>query len=149
PGADPGVLDPVARTSAALQASVPAAWLADLGVQVVIVPGTLSLSNIDGTLKIGLVAATGGWGTLRFVVVHEWAHQVAFHYGSQAHAGAPPDGFPYAGDHAQEVWADCVARGLTGVSLGTDGLYPECGADLAAWARAWLGDGPAGRARTR
>jgi len=145
---DPGPSNPRSRALAALSVSVPSAWAAAVPVHVTVVPGSTSQSSEGGVIRLGAGQLVGSWDHARFIATHEWGHQLAFLYGSQAFFGAPPDGFPYHGVHPEEVWADCVARGLTGVSWPTYGLYPQCDAGLAGWARVWLGAGPGARPRT-
>jgi|SRR5581483_371327 len=134
------------RATAALAASVPRDWAQAVPVHIEIVPGNTSLSSPGGLIRLGRGQMEGSWDHARFIASHEWGHQLAFRYGDQAFAGAPPAGFPYGGVHPEEVWADCVARTLTGVSWPTYGQYPVCDAGLAGWAGRWLAPGPSARA---
>jgi hypothetical protein len=145
---DPGTADLHARAVAALAVSVSRAWGAAVSVKITVIDGNTSWSSSGGVIRFGRGQLVGSWDHARFIATHEWGHQVAFLYGSQADFGAPPDGFPYHGRHPEEVWADCVARTLTGLSWPTDRTYPRCDADLAGWAGSWLAPGPGARTRT-
>ncbi|HET7489789.1 MAG TPA: hypothetical protein VFJ85_17815 [Acidimicrobiales bacterium] len=132
-----------ARARSILQSRVPADWLAAVPVRIALVPGNTSLAQ-RGLLLMGTRSLAGR--NALFLTVHEWGHEVAYLYGTQASAGAPPAGFPYAGPRPEETFADCVANALTGARLATDGTYAFCSAGLAAWVAGWLATGPASHA---
>jgi hypothetical protein len=147
----PGPVDPggsgVARALAVLDADVPAAWRAAIAPRVESRSGNTSWARTDGVLEFGNFHLAGDWQHLRTVVTHEFGHLIAYRYGSQAFLGAAPPGFGYAGPHPEEMWADCVARAVTGNVDPSHGLEP-CGGAPLEFARAFLAAGPAAHART-
>ncbi len=110
---------------------VPARWLAAVPVHFLVIPGQTSWSSWGGLIEIGDWHLTSSVARARNVITHEWGHQVAWLYGSDAYNGAPPTGFPYSGHSPEEQWADCVAEALTGTSYPTGGLGPCPSAALA------------------
>ena len=55
-----------------------------------------------------------GLDPLGAIMGHEFGHQVAFGYGTQAELGAAPEGWPPSGEIPVERWADCVSNTFTG-----------------------------------
>jgi hypothetical protein len=138
---DPGTGDLVARSQAALESVVPGNWRQALPVTLSIIEGPTSLSWTDGRIEVGSVHATGDWTRLQAVMGHEFGHQVGFHYGSQAHLGAAPEGWPPSGEvPPEEAWADCVS--------GSYIAYYPCGGSSQPWTVDWLAPGPDAHPRT-
>lgn len=133
-------VDLVAKARGILAAEVPSDWLAALPVDITLIPGRTNYA-LRGQLQLATRSLRGRNAV--FLTVHEWGHEVAYQYGTQAFSGAPPTGFPYAGPHPEEVFADCVANALTGATLATGGAFPFCSPDQSAWAGGWLATGPA------
>jgi hypothetical protein len=143
---DPGGAG-VARAQAILNADVPAAWLAAIAPRVTAAPGTTSWGRTDGELQFGTSHLAGDWQHLRVVVTHEFGHLIAYRYGSQQFLGAAPTGFPPTASRPEELWADCIARALTGNIDPSHNLAPCDGAALN-FAEAFLAAGPSAQPRT-
>ncbi|MFL6203920.1 MAG: hypothetical protein ACJ739_01070, partial [Acidimicrobiales bacterium] len=138
---DPGTGDLVGRAKAALESVVPGSWRQAVPVTLAIIEGSTSLSWTDGHIDVGTVHATGDWTRLQAVMGHEFGHQVGFRYGSQAHVGAAPTGWPPSGEvPVEEAWADCVS--------GSYISYYPCGGSSQPWTVDWMAAGPAGHPRT-
>ena len=137
---DPGTGDLVARSQAALESVIPAAWRQALPVTLSIIEGPTSWSGSDGTIQVGSVHATGEWARLQALMGHEFGHQVGFNYGSQAEPGAAPTGWPPSEGVPVEAWADCVS--------GSYITYYPCGASSQGWTIDWMAPGPAAYPRT-
>jgi hypothetical protein len=129
-----------------LREVIPARWLAVLPVTIAVIPGTTSWSSWDGLIQIGDWHLFHAVDRAKNTLAHEWAHQVAWHYGTDAYNGAPPAGFPYAGPSPQEQFADCVAQALTGTVYPSAGLG-ACPADALTFTQQFLGAGPGPRLR--
>ena len=138
---DPGPVG-IDRADAALRASVAPPWLALVDPPLVSIPGATSLAWYDDNWRglrseISEYHLASSWDHLRFVVVHEWAHHVAFDYGSRAYPGAPPAGFPSAGGNQAERWADCAATAITGHSWTPPG-HGSCTAEQLQFTTDWF-----------
>ena len=131
---------------ALLREVVPARWLAALPVQVTVIGGKTSWSSWGGLIEIGDWHLTSSVERAKSVLAHEWAHQVAWHYGTDEYNGAPPAGFPYNGPIPEEMWADCVAQALTGWSNPSHGLG-GCPGAAVSFASSFLAAGPGPRLR--
>lgn len=118
------VTDLLAYGNQLLREVVPARWLAVVPARVEVIAGNSSWSNWSGLIEIGDWHLTRSVAKAKNVLAHEWAHQVAWRYGTDAYNGAPPAGFPYNGPLAEEQWADCVAEVLSGVQYPSSGLAP-------------------------
>jgi hypothetical protein len=125
---------------------IPARWLAVLPVSVEVIAGTTSWSSWDGLIQIGDWHLFHAVDRAKNTLAHEWGHQVAWHYGTDAYNGAPPAGFPYAGPTPQEQWADCVAQALTGTIYPSPGLG-ACPSAALGFTRQFLDAGPGPRLR--
>jgi hypothetical protein len=126
--------------------TIPARWLAAVPVSVHVIAGTTSWSNWSGLIEIGDWHLYSSEARARSTLAHEWGHQVAWHYGSDAYNGAPPTGFPYAGPTPEEQWADCVAQALTGTSYPSRGLG-ACPTAALGFTQQYLAAGPGTRLR--
>lgn len=146
--ADPGTADHLARGDAALASAVPAAWREAIPVTFTEIAGTTSLSYDDGTIELGTYHLTGTWEHLQDVTAHEFGHQIAYDYGTQAELGAAPEGWPISGSTPVERWADCVARSFSGIASGSHGMTP-CDGESYTWTYDWLAPGPSAHPRTR
>jgi hypothetical protein len=142
------VNDPVPAASATpeyalslIQQVVPARWLAAVPVRFQVIAGKTSWSSWGGLIEIGDWHLLSSVARARNVITHEWGHQVAWLYGSDAYNGAPPTGFPYSGGNPEEQWADCVAEALTGTSYPTGGLGP-CPSDALSFTSAFFSRAP-------
>jgi hypothetical protein len=140
PAAEPTAADddPIARAEAALAAVVPARWRSAVPVRFVIIAGSISRSHDDGLIEVATGHLDGPLPRLQFVLAHELGHQLAYRFGTGAYLGAGPAGFPAAGAHPEEYWADCVATAFTGTALEGH----DCAPDALAFTTAWLGAGP-------
>lgn len=125
---------------------IPARWLAVLPVQVNVIAGKTSWSSWGGLIEIGDWHLTSSVTRAKNVLAHEWGHQVAWHYGTDAYNGAPPAGFPYGGPIPEEMWADCVAQALTGWPNPSHGL-DRCPGVALAFTSSFLAAGPGPRLR--
>lgn len=125
---------------------IPAAWLAVLPVRVEVIAGQTSWSSWDGLIQIGDWHLFQTAARAKNTLAHEWGHQVAWHYGTDAYNGAPPAGFPYDGRSAEEQFADCVAEVLTGTSYPSGGLG-ACPGDARSFTEQYLAAGPGRRLR--
>jgi hypothetical protein len=125
---------------------VPPRWLAALPVSVRVIGGKTSWSNWNGLIEISDWHLFHAVDRARNTLAHEWGHQVAWHYGTDAYEGAPPAGFPYRGRTPEEQWADCVAEVLTGTVYPSSGLG-ACPSDALAYTRAFLDAGPGPKLR--
>lgn len=137
PGGPPG-----ARVAAAFVAAVPPEWRAAIPVKLSLRQGSQSRAYTDGEVEVALAHATGEWPRLLAITAHEFAHQLAFRRGTGAYLGAPPAGWEHDGGPAAEVWADCVAKALTGYDLRSYG-GPPCSGRALESASAYLAAGPA------
>lgn len=126
--------------------AVPAAWAAAIVPTFEVIPGSVSWASSTGQISIA-AQHLRSFDLLADVVAHEFGHLIAFRYGSQAYAGAPPAGWPAPEVRPEETWADCVQRVFVGRSNPTHGLEPCEGAQLTS-ARAWLEQGPGAHPRT-
>jgi hypothetical protein len=137
------------RAQSAMNSAVPYAWRKALPkVKVVsVIRGYSSYSTRYRGIKIGTYHAQRPWSNLKSVMGHEFAHHIAFHYGSRRTYGAPPTGFPQATRSTVETWADCVTTAFTGTRYKY-GNVPPCNARALAWTKAWLKKGPSGHRRT-
>lgn len=144
---DPGAADPLARGNAAMTSAVPTAWHDALPVTLAQISGTTSLSYTDGRIEMGTYHLTGPWDHLQDVSAHEFGHQIAYNYGTQAELGAAPEGWPSSGSTPVERWADCVSRSFSGIASGSHGMSPCDGASYT-WAFDWLAPGPSAHPRT-
>lgn len=129
------------RAQAALERAVPARWLADITVDVAVVDGDLSWASVNGLIEISRGTAAGDPDHLADVMAHEFAHLIAFAYGTWDYPGAAPEGWPAPATRPEEVWADCVQTVFTGRVNPSHGLAP-CGDAQLAWAADWLAAGP-------
>lgn len=129
-----------------LREVIPARWLAVLPVSVEVIPGKTSWSSWDGLIQIGDWHLFHAVDRAKNTLAHEWGHQVAWHYGTDAYNGAPPAGFPYSGALPQEQWADCVAEALTGTSYPSGGLG-RCPGPALGFTQQFLAAGPGTRLR--
>ena len=143
PAPAPSSGDPLAYAVGVLQQVVPARWLAAVPVRISLIDGDTSWSYDDGTMDLSVTHLSSD-SIARFTLAHEWGHQVAWKYGTNAYNGAGPAGFPYAGALPEEMWADCVGVSLSGVAQHSHGL-PGCSADALAFTSSWLAAGPPGR----
>jgi len=134
--------------ASAYEAAVPAAWRNAIEVRFEIIEGDYSWAHTNGLIQIAADHADREPTVVADVVVHEFGHLVAFRYGTQAYAGAPPEGWPAPSNLPQEAWADCVQRSFTGRATGSHGLAP-CDGERLRWASTWLAEGPAAHPRTR
>lgn len=137
--AAPVAQDLTGRAIAALQSAVPARWLGAVSPSVVIIPGVTSWSVTDGRIKMARYHGGGPWLRLRAVIAHEWGHQAAFRYGTNAYPGAPPTGWPYNGAGPAEAWADCVAKALTGMNPHRN---DTCVGEPLDFVARWIAAGP-------
>lgn len=126
------------------QTSVPPVWRDAITVSFEIIPGNASYAWPSGRIQVSLTHLLGGLPQLRTTLAHEFGHLIAYRYGSQAHAGAPPSGWPYSGAQPNEAWADCVAQVFTGIADASHGL-PLCPAATLSWTATWLAAGPGAR----
>lgn len=136
------------RVASAYEAAVPAVWRNAIEVRFEIIEGDYSWAHTNGLIQIAADHADREPTVVADVVVHEFGHLVAFRYGTQAYAGAPPEGWPAPSNLPQEAWADCVQRSFTGRATGSHGLAP-CDGERLRWASTWLAEGPAAHPRTR
>jgi hypothetical protein len=120
---------------------VPARWLAVLPVSVEVISGKTSWSNWSGLIQIGDWHLFHSVDRARNTLAHEWGHQVAWHFGTDAFNGAGPAGFPYEGRTPAEQWADCVAQALTGTVYPSSGLG-ACPGPALAFTQQFLAAGP-------
>jgi hypothetical protein len=125
---------------------VPARWLAAVPVRFQVIPGNTSWSSWGGLIEVGEWHLTSSVARAKNVLTHEWGHQVAWLYGTDAYNGAPPAGFPHSGSNTEEQWADCVAEALTGTSYPTGGLG-RCPGDALAFTAAFFARAPGPRLR--
>lgn len=126
--------------------AVPAAWRRAITASFEVIPGSTSWASSTGRISI----AEDHMATsdlLVDVIAHEFGHLIAFRYGSQEYAGAPPAGWPAPADRPEEAWADCVQRVFLGRSNPSHGLPPCEGEQLRA-AQRWLDQGPDAHTRT-
>ena len=149
PGGDPGVRNLHHRLDVAYISALPAAWrsavpIASLGLT----DGVSSLSWPSGVTVVARIHATGRFTRLQSVLAREWAHHLAFAYGTRAYSGARPAGFPQRTRAGQETWADCVSWAAVGRQYRYDNV-PPCSAGALRWTRQWLASGPGGHRRTR
>ncbi|MEN3272846.1 MAG: hypothetical protein V7636_1607 [Actinomycetota bacterium] len=138
--APPPTTDLVQRANDALTSVIPAQWLADVHPWLVLIEGSTSWSSTTGRIRVARFHAAGPYERLRAIMAHEWGHQAAFTYGTHAYLGAPPEGWPHAGNGEAEVWADCVAQTLTGTN--PSGHVGECDSAALQFTRDWLARGP-------
>ncbi len=124
--------------------SVPSVWRNAITVSFEVIPGNASYAWPSGRIQVSLTHVLGGLPQLRTTLAHEFGHLIAYRYGSQARAGAPPSGWPYSGSQPNEAWADCVAQVFTGIADASHGL-PLCPAATLAWTSTWLAAGPGKR----
>jgi hypothetical protein len=129
-----------------LRQVIPARWLAALPVSVHVISGKTSWSNWNGLIEIGDWHLFHDVPRAKNTLAHEWGHQVAWHYGTDAYEGAPPAGFPYGGRTPEEQWADCVAQALTGTVFPSSGLG-ACPSDALAFTQSFLAAGPGPKLR--
>lgn len=134
------------RVARALTGAVPGAWRAAVPVAFEIVPGSTSWASTTGRISVAADHLRSP-ELLADVLAHEFGHLIAFRYGTQVYAGAPPAGWPAPAHRPEEAWADCVQRVFLGRSNPSHGLAPCSGAQLAAAAE-WLGQGPSAHLRT-
>ncbi|WP_436794145.1 hypothetical protein [Actinospongicola halichondriae] len=132
PSIDPGPAAGLERARAAIEAYVPARHRDRVDYVLEWIPGNTSWAWPNRLVQIGAGQADDSWDHIAFVAVHEIGHLVAYEYGTNAYLGAPPTGFPGAGN-AAEVWADCYAFALTGFEWDM-----HCNADQKAWTRNWI-----------
>jgi hypothetical protein len=125
---------PAEHLQASFEATVPAAWRADITVQLESIDGSTSWGWPTGLIQVGTAHLTRGEDTLRTTLAHEFGHLIAYAYVSQAFHGAAPAGWPAYGNEPAEAWADCVARAFTGVDLPSHGL-PSCAGGCAVVGR--------------
>jgi hypothetical protein len=137
---------PAEHLQASFEATVPAAWRADITVQLESIDGSTSWGWPTGLIQVGTAHLTRGEDTLRTTLAHEFGHLIAYAYVSQAFHGAAPAGWPAYGNEPAEAWADCVARAFTGVDLPSHGL-PSCAGAALSWAATWLAAGPSAHQR--
>lgn len=142
PSDDPGLVG-LERARVALRVSLPPAWVGHIEPPLQEISGYTSLAWYDASFRslrtdISTGHLTGDWDHLRFVMVHEWAHHVAFAHGSRAFPGAPPNGFP-AGNasNVAERWADCAAVAITGHEFIARG-HAACQAEQRQFAADWF-----------
>ncbi|MGH9185015.1 MAG: hypothetical protein ACRD0U_04230, partial [Acidimicrobiales bacterium] len=143
PPPEPPTSGSLARALSALVQSIPAEWLAALPVDLSLRTGSISYAYPTGVIEISEGHAISRWSTLVLVTTHEFGHQIAYRYGTQAYFGAAPEGWPYAGASPEERWADCVAIVFTGPNR-----YASCPDDALAWTADWLAAGPAAHSLT-
>jgi hypothetical protein len=124
-----------------IQQVIPAAWLAAVPVHIDVIAGKTSWSSWGGLIEVGDWQLMSTVGRARFTLAHEWGHQAAWRYGTDAFNGAAPAGFPYAGPMPEEQWADCVAQALLGTSYPSGGLG-ACPSAALTFTAAWLHAGP-------
>lgn len=136
------------RVDRALVAGVPDVWRSAIVPRIEIVEGSTSWAHTNGTIQIARTHTEVRPEALADLVAHEFGHLIAFRYGSQAYAGAPPKGWPAPQHLPQEAWADCVQRAFTGRATGTHGQAP-CEGPPLQWAAEWLAQGPSAHPRTR
>jgi hypothetical protein len=125
---------------------VPAAWRSAITVRFVVIDGSTSWADHDGSISIGR-QILGRTQLLRVTIAHEFGHLIAFRHGSQAFNGAAPTGWPSYSGVPEEAWADCVSRVFTGVDDASHGL-PSCDGGSLSWTAAWLAQGPAAHPQT-
>jgi hypothetical protein len=124
---------------------VPGSWLSAVPVHFEIIAGKTSWSSFGGLIEVGDWQLTSSVGRAKFTLAHEWGHQLAWKYGTDAYNGAGPAGFPYNGPIPEEQWADCVGQALTGTSYPSGGLH-GCPSDSLAFTSQFLSAGPPGPA---
>lgn len=134
------------RVERAYITAVPADWRGAITPTFEIISGSTSWASSTGRISIASDHLRS-FDVLVDVVAHEFGHLIAFRYGSQAYAGAPPAGWPAPSERPEEAWADCVQRVFLGRSNPSHGLPPCDGEQLSA-ARSWLEQGPGAHART-
>ncbi len=121
----------------AYNTGVPGAWRARINVRFEIIEGSTSWAHSNGVIAIGSNHANGNFNHLVDVVAHEFGHQVAYRFGSQAYPGAAPEGWPAPPQRPEEAWADCVQTAFTGRINPSHGL-PPCAGEQRSWAANWL-----------
>ena len=67
-----------------IQQVVPARWLVAVPVHFQVIPGNTSWSSWGGLIEIGDWHLTSSVSRARNVLAHEWGHQVAWLYGTDA-----------------------------------------------------------------
>lgn len=138
---EPVRASPQSRVEQVFHASVPAAWRAVVPARLSVIPGSTSWAWGDDRIEVSRFHAEGSTSHLAVVLTHEFGHLIAFRYGSGAHVGAGPAGWPAATSNPAEHWADCVQQVFTGTVSPSHGL-PACSGDQLAWARQFLNAGP-------
>jgi hypothetical protein len=136
------------RVERSFEAAVPGAWRLAVPVRLAISDGQYSWAHTSGLIEVASAHAAGDLAGLGDLLAHEFGHLIAFRYGTQAYAGAPPAGWPGTGPRPEEAWADCVQRAFTGRATGTHGQQP-CDGGALAWTTEWLAKGPLAHPRTR
>lgn len=121
--------------------AVPSAWRAAVPARLSIIPGSTSWAWSDGRIEVSTLHADASDSHLAVVLTHEFGHLIAFRFGTGAHAGAAPAGWPAATSNPAEHWADCVQQVFTGTISPSHGL-PACGGAQLSWTRAYLAAGP-------
>lgn len=134
------------RLGRAYTSAVPAAWRSAITAVFEVIPGSTSWASSTGRISIAR-DHTATPELLADVVGHEFGHLIAFRYGSQAYAGAPPAGWPAPAERPEEAWADCVQRVFLGRGNPSHGLSP-CDGDQLRAAHDWIAQGPASHERT-
>ncbi len=144
---DPGKGNLVRRATQALNASTSPTWRVYIPTRVTGPISGYSTLSYYGEIRVSYYHANLEWNRLRFVMSHEFGHQIALKYGGQTYLGQPPRGFPWSGNNA-ERWADCVAQVWTGMTTqAANGV--GCPQVTRDWTRAWLAKGPAAYKPTR
>lgn len=146
PAPEPQTLEE--RLQRSFEAAVPTAWRLAVPVRFAVSDGQYSWAHTSGLIEIARAHASGDAAGLGDLLAHEFGHLIAFRYGTQAYAGAPPAGWPGTAPRPEEAWADCVQRAFTGRSTGTHGQQP-CDGHPLAWTTEWLAKGPLAHPRTR
>ncbi len=136
------------RIERAFRQGVPPAWRAEIPTRFEVVEGRTSWAHGSGLIQIGTTHAESSFEHLVDVIAHEFGHLIAFDFGSQAFAGAAPQGWPTASDRPEEAWADCVQHAFTGRANPSHGL-PPCQGSSLTWAIDWLAPGPGAYSHTR
>lgn len=130
---DPGPDDPAGRANNAIQMYAPAKLRGTVPYRISVVNGETSYAWSDGRIQVSRGQFNDSWDHARFIALHEYGHLVAYRHGTKAYQGAPPAGFPAGGGNHAELWADCFATAMTGVTQwGTSGRS-VCSPELARW----------------